>query len=165
MPPDRATDHYVGRGVEQVIQAPYVAYNVRMLGCILPACPADLNETLTRHLNVTADGSLEFSTTIPYVLFYYAEVPYIGSATNSDKPLGGSPEREAAFVIFAQEKKSDKLYAYFPYMFVTVGSAMAAGREVYGFPKQLAKISAGTHGRLPAPRLTFWDRIRLWFAR
>ncbi len=85
---------------------------------------------------------------IPGVVFAIAPIEATRSLTEPDAGYGYTPETEVAFWMLVGRGrgegdawKLDALMWFLPYVFVDVPTTMATGREVYGYPKELAYLT------------------------
>jgi hypothetical protein len=144
---------YVPRGGEQVFSQPLELRQVRFTSFLFHADTAALQGLCDRYLNGPSGGALRYRPLLPRVLLGVADVGRVFPIDSPDHLKGWVPEIDIAFwVPVARYTKhlgisfTERLAWFLPYVFVNNSWACAAGREVYGFPKEM--------GRLQVPRRT-----------
>jgi len=135
---------YINRGGEQVLPQPYAAERVAYYGFILPADAEAIRTHVCDPLfNTPSGGAVDFRPVGGWALLTFDNLARLASAEAPASTYGWFEEREAAIWVLVEERTSGQLYWTIPYIFVDNSYAMAAGREVYGFPK--------AHGRIQLP--------------
>ena len=132
---------YVERGGDLVYPPPYLARNVTNYAFFLEADQSRLEELFAKLFARPSAGEIDIRPIGGEVMLSVALL----SAVNSTEPphcdmSAGGTEVEVAFWATGREVRTDRLVLVTPYMFVDSGAAMAAGREIFGFPKQDAEI-------------------------
>lgn len=146
-PPPGSLPAYVDRGGELVLRSPYTMRATRLFIFGLKACYEALSALCERYLNAPISAAL-YRPAIPYVLIGCADISTIRSDHAADRNKGQISELEIALWIPLwggrttehQGFIAERLVWFSPYIFVDNSLTMAAGREIYGFPKQLASI-------------------------
>jgi len=134
---------YVERGGRQVWQPPYEAKTAQLLGMVFKGDTAKIDALLQRDLVLPAGGHVDYRCAHPHVAVVCAQFERIQSREDPDHDKGYIPEREVSIWCLAADMKADeKLVWYLPYVFTDNGPAVAAGREVYGYPKCQAGFDA-----------------------
>lgn len=119
-----------------------------------------LQKVCDNWFNIPSGGAVRYEPLLPVVLVSFARYASSAPASPPFDQWGFVPYHEAIFSIFAVRLKkvggiwlAEHVGALVPYIFVDDTIAMAAGREVYGMPKTMAKIGLpeGPH----APDLEF----------
>jgi hypothetical protein len=151
MIPENLPD-YVERGGRQVWRPPYTASGVRkdtasgatessgakLFGFVLDAEPTAIDELLERDFNEPAYGGVDYRCAHSSVIVIFAEIDRLASDDPRDERRGYLSEREVSvWCLAADVTAGNRLVWYLPYVFVDAGQAVASGREVYGYPKQI----------------------------
>jgi hypothetical protein len=144
---------YVEHGGEIACRHPADALGSRMYGFVLNADRDRLDEYCDRCFNDPTGGEEQWTAVGNQVLLNFVDIPTMGSTDTGDVYLGVTHEREAAIWFPVYEPGRDAVAWAIPYMFVDSGFALAGGREVYGFPKQLGTLNIPLGPNAP-PELT-----------
>jgi hypothetical protein len=104
-----------------------------------------LQQMYDRYLNGPCGGLVEYEPAGPLVVLNFTTLNHVGALTPPDSQRGYFLENEVAIWSLGYDSRHERYSTFVPYMFVDQGSAMAMGREVYGFPKQLGVVT------LPGP--------------
>ena len=131
---------YVERGGECVYCPPGVATGVQMFAFILRGDTASLQEMFDRYLNTPSRGAVQFEPAGDLFVLNFTTLDHVGALTPPDIERGYFTESEMAIWTLGYDRVSDTYATFVPYMVVDQGAAMAMGREVYGFPKQLGVV-------------------------
>ena len=133
---------YVLRGGELVFQVPYAARNATQFIFLLRADAARLAATFARDFGTPSGGAVEVRPAMGLVILSASRIPTIKSAAPPDSELGGGiSELEVAFLTVGIDVRRRRPVVCVPYLFVDSGMAVAAGRELFGLPKQHGFIS------------------------
>jgi hypothetical protein len=132
---------YVEHGGEIACRHPADALNSRMYGFVIDASRELLDAYCDRCFNDPTGGEEQWRAVSDQVLLNFVDIPTMGSTDPEDAQLGVTHEREAAIWFPVYEPRRNRLAWAIPYMFVDSGLALAGGREVYGFPKQLGTLT------------------------
>lgn len=139
---------YVEHGGEVVARNPYLAEHAQMYNLLVRADTGRLARHLDRCFTEPSGGAVELRPLGPYVVLNLNVTPRLSSESD-DRHLGRVPETEVS--IWVPAVHGDRIVWAVPYIFVDNGAALSAGREVYGFPKQLARIKVkGPPGGAPS---------------
>ena len=129
---------------------PIVAREVRLDGFLVPCDPAALQRRIDRDLNAACDHALHFRVVSHLALVYCADLPKVSHTDPAWKSRGTLPEKESAvWILVAQVRQRgpatvvERIGWYVPYMLVDSGQALVAGRELFGFPKELGWTHLG----------------------
>jgi hypothetical protein len=144
---------YVEHGGEIACRHPADALGSRMYGFVIPARRDRLGAYCDRCFNKPTRGEEQWRAVSDQVLLNFVDIPTMGSTDEEDEKLGVTHEREAAIWFPVYEPRRNRLAWAIPYMFVDSGLALAGGREVYGFPKQLGRLNIPVGDSAP-PKLT-----------
>lgn len=138
---------YVVRPGVQTFAPPILAKDTRMQSFALRADAAALDKMCDRFLNEPGRGQtdLEFRPLGDIVMLANAPMAHISVTDPIDSKKGWMRETDVAFwVPVAGGRRQEgqwraEMVAWFlPYVWVDVSTAVATGREVYGFPKELS---------------------------
>lgn len=140
---------YVGIGGNVEYSPPITAEGVRMYGFLLPADRHHLDRAFEARFNEPSGGAVMTVSAMPFVLFYVSVIPNIRLREN----VGWYAERETGVMMFGLDLTHDRLFTTLDYLFVDSGQAMANGREIFGFPKQIGDFS-GDDGWLVDPTVS-----------
>lgn len=141
---------YVEHGGEIACRHPADAIDTRMYGFVLDADKKRLDAFCDRCFNDPSGKAEHWTAASAHVLLNFVDIPTMGSTDLLDRQLGVCHEKEAAIWFPIVDRKRNRFAWAIPYMFVDSGMAMAGGREVYGFPKQLGTIDIPRDGDAPA---------------
>jgi hypothetical protein len=135
---------YVERGGRQVWRPPYTADGADLYGFVVQADPAAIDLLLDRDLVEPARGAVDYRCAQPRIVVVFASIAALASDDSRDSQRGYLSELEVSVWCLAAEVSAEnRLVWYLPYVFVDSGQASASGREVYGYPKQVASFDAG----------------------
>lgn len=127
---------YLERGGEQVFQPPYVAEGVQFFGFVVKADQTKLQAICDRYLNGPS-GTQDFVPLLARVMFVFNKLGKLYAKSPPDRNRGWYSEQEGAVWMPVWDKKRATPVWYHPYMVVDSSYAMAMGREIYGFPKEI----------------------------
>jgi hypothetical protein len=148
MIPENLPD-YVERGGRQVWRPPYTARRATLFGFVLDADPAAIDSLLERDFNEPAGGAVDYRCAHGSVIVIFAEIDELASEDPRDEKRGYLSEREVSlWCLAADVTAGSRLVWYLPYVFVDAGQAIASGREVYGYPKQVGLFEKEFPARL-----------------
>ena len=150
---------FVEHGGEIACRHPADAIDSRLYGFVLEADRERLDEYCERLFNVPSGGTEKWRAVGSEVLLNFVDIPTMGSTDVLDRRLGVCHEREAAIWFPIVDRKRGRFAWAVPYMFVDSALALAGGREVYGFPKQMATLEVPADHAAPQ-RLTI-DTVTL----
>jgi hypothetical protein len=138
---------YVERGGGIVLQHPYLQRGTRLVAWLFRSRYEALVELCDRYLNL--DGELAYRPLAPFVALISADIQRAGSESAADRAKGWMPERDVSFWVPVVAGRrlggvwlpaEPRLSWFLPYVWVDSGIAMAAGREVFGFPKEAGRL-------------------------
>lgn len=141
---------FIERGGDVVYAEPYLQTRARLFAFLLPADRQRVAALCNRYLNWT--GAHVFAPFVGHVALVFAAI----ESTFSTDPLyigrGTMSESDVSFWIPVRSSSPEAppLSWFLPYVWVDNGIAMAAGREVYGFPKQVATLTIPAAGAPPS---------------
>jgi hypothetical protein len=134
---------YVPRSGELVYAPPYDAFGTHVLAWALRADERRMNALLARYFNEPSGGAVDFRAAMPLVMLTLADIANLRPAEVPGNRQGFTREKEVAVWMPVIDAARDQLVWFHPYLFVDSGIAMAAGREVHGFHKQVGTITLG----------------------
>ena len=132
---------FVEHGGEIACRHPADAINSRMYAFVVDGDRHLLNQYCEVMYNRPSGGTENWRAAGSEVLLNFVDIPTMGSTDLLDRRLGVCAEREVAIWFPVIDTKRDRFAWAVPYMFVDSALALAGGREVYGFPKQMGTIS------------------------
>jgi hypothetical protein len=178
---------YTDRPGDQVFQPPYVADGVRLHVCFVKADVDTLNDVIDGSLNAALEsrspGASRFRATGQPIIFMFAEIDRMYSAadeymkiakgqTRPEEPA--DPRASLELLPFVPEVElgiwvpiSRLVYGhqqpgfYLPFVFNATPASVVTGREVFGYPKQLADFDRN----LPRPDPLTSVKMRTWHRR
>jgi hypothetical protein len=118
--------------------------------------PTALHRLCTRYLNEPLGVLDRFSPLLDVVFFSFTWIRWVTSQHSPYSEWGGSTELELAMWVPVRDAESPLTVRWFaPYMFVDSSMATWQGREIYGFPKEIARFEPDFSGDLQAPPVSF----------
>ncbi len=127
--------------------APFLLQGARFFTFVHTADQKKLQKVCDQWFNQPSGGKVYCQPLLPLVLVTFADYQKSGPDVKPFKDWGYVKYREVIFSIFTVRLKkegevwlADHIGALVPYIFVDDPLVMAAGREVYGMPKMMAKI-------------------------
>jgi uncharacterized protein with NAD-binding domain and iron-sulfur cluster len=139
---------YIEHGGTQVFRQPLVLRGAELRGFVLDADIGALGRLCERMLNVPAGGRARFVPLLPKALLVFAAMDAAASADTEQARWGFVSEIDVAFwvPVAVLEREGEvwevvDLAWYLPYVFVDNPWAMATGREIYGFHKELGRFT------------------------
>jgi hypothetical protein len=140
---------YVERGGEISYRHPAEADDIRMYGFVLDAD----RELLDRWCDLCFNGPSgvkRWGAAGSHVILNFVDVPTLRSVDRLDASLGVVREQETAIWLPVVDRDQNRMMWAIPYMFVNSDLAMVGGRETYGFPKQLGRMTIPRNQHAPA---------------
>ena len=138
---------FVPRGGEQVFCQPVELRQVRFTSFLFDADTAALQGVCDRYLNEPSGGGVRYRPLLPRVVLGVADIGRVFPIQSPDERKGWVSEIDVAFWMpVARQSKilglsfTEEVAWFLPYVFVDNAWAVAAGREVYGFPKELGQF-------------------------
>jgi acetoacetate decarboxylase len=130
---------YVDRGGRQVWRPPYMARDTEVFGFVVECRREAIDRLLRRDLVEPSGGAVDYRCARERVAILFARIGRLASADHRDTLRGYVSELEVSvWCLAADVLAGGRLVWYLPYVFVDSGQAAASGREVYGYPKQMA---------------------------
>jgi uncharacterized protein with NAD-binding domain and iron-sulfur cluster len=134
---DPSLPAYITSG--QLMAVPPLRMRTDLSMFLLEASPGPLEALCDRYLNLPG-SPVRYRPLSPHVVLYCSTA----DTAPVDDPIGWCPERDFGFwlPVVGQARDEDPRYAVFtPYLWVDSGVAMMGGREVYGFAKELGRLT------------------------
>jgi acetoacetate decarboxylase len=144
---------YVDRGGEAVWRQPSKLYDARIFGFGVRV-PADQQQALLKtFVNDIVDKSdstygskklvLQPCDLVDLVMLLFVDYKRITSGDPNDSKLGGTTYREFLLMQLAisDDAEFPELDWFIPYICLDADAPRLGGREIFGYPKQLAKIT------------------------
>ncbi len=132
---------YVTRN-DQTLPQPFLLRNIRLYGLVLPADVDSIQRNVCdRYFNIPSGGTERFRPASSSVILAFSHIEAIRSTGQPYADYGYFPEQEIGFWVPLVDEKRQRLCWTLPYLFVDNPVAVAAGREIYGFPKQMGRMN------------------------
>ena len=128
---------FIGLGGTVEYSPPIVVKGCRMYAFVMPADRAALDRAFHARFTEPSQGAVMAVSAAPFVMFYASVIPAITLRDN----VGWYRERETGVLMFGVDLVTNRLFTTLDYLFVDSGQAMANGREIFGFPKHLGRLS------------------------
>ena len=132
---------FIERGGDVVYAEPYLQERVRLYSFLLPVDLRRIAALCDRYLNWT--DQLRFEPVLGHVALVFAAIESTFSTDPDYIGRGTMSESDVSFwlPVRSSSPSAPSLSWFMPYIWVDNGIAMAAGREVYGFPKEVGKLT------------------------
>jgi hypothetical protein len=113
---------------------------------VLDASKASMQKLVDDLLKPATLGRVSYEVAAPATLVTFMDVARCGSTPEN---IGWLPVRECEFWVPLVERRtaapqSERLVMWAPYIFINGDIGLATGREVWGWPKSLARITVAT---------------------
>jgi hypothetical protein len=148
---------FVPRGGEQVFCQPLELRDVRFTSFLFHADVQALQAVCDRYLNDPSGGAVHYRPLLPRVLLGVADIGRVFPIDSPDEGKGYVSEIDIAFWMPVARYTThlgvsfiERVAWFLPYVFVDNSWACAAGREVYGFPKEMGTFRVPRHSTDPA---------------
>ena len=132
---------YVERGGELVTRQPFDARDVSLYVFVLRADRLLLELWCEQTFERPSAGIMRYVPIGGNVLLVLANIGELRSSGPPDDRLGRVSEQELGVWVPVFDRWRGRAAWTLPYMFVDEPAVSAGGREIYGFPKQLAEVS------------------------
>jgi hypothetical protein len=134
---------YVEGPSNVIKRLPYVGFNATLQGFLFKAKRNLLQHVCDQMLNTPSRGAVKFRAVSSHVFVSALYQPRVQSDDPIDRTTGYVQEIDLALWILTFGGRSDSMTSWslrwMPvWLFVDTGSAIAAGREVFGYPKHQA---------------------------
>ena len=135
---------YFEFGNRLVGHGPYLHSKVKLHSFGLEADKARIQLLLDRMFAEPSGGEMHYRALSSKIFVTFANIGEVRSDTEPNR--GFLPEVDVAMWIIAMRKNNPLRLRWIPvYLFVDSAPAMGAGREVYGFPKQIGRFEIPGH--------------------
>ena len=141
------TARFVERSAEQCHLQPFVCDDISMFGFFLKGERAPLQAFVDKCLNEPTGGATDYRVLSDLVLCTFADVRIGTSTQPPDSQQGYIPELSCTFWIPTaayEGGEAVRMAQFVPYIIVDNAWSMAAGREIYGFPKEIGTFTLPT---------------------
>jgi hypothetical protein len=146
---------YVERGGQQVWRPPASARQVDLYGFVIAADRACIDSLLQRDLVHPSGAAVDYRCAHHHLIVTFGTIGRECSLDPIDSKRGYIAEREVSVWCLAADMHSGRLLWYLPYIFTDSEQTVATGREIFGYPKQLAYFDEDYPSRLgPAGGVT-----------
>ena len=140
---ERVLPSYVEGPANVIKRLPYVGFNATLQGFLFKAKRNSLQHVCDQMLNAPSRGAVKFRAVSSHVFVSALYQPRVQSDDPIDRTTGFVQEIDLALWILTFGGRSDSMTSWslrwMPvWLFVDTGSAIAAGREVFGYPKHQA---------------------------
>ncbi|AXR59692.1 hypothetical protein [Leptospira mayottensis] len=122
---------YIVRGGEQELPPPYHMKQVEFYAFCIQGNQNAIQSIVDRDLNGPASGKMHYSAFTDKLFLVFAKQQYLVPGND----CGWVKETDVGFWIPLFAKDPFRIRFYQPYLFVDIPTAMATGREIYGFHK------------------------------
>ncbi|TGL73941.1 hypothetical protein [Leptospira yasudae] len=123
--------NYIVRGGEQELPPPYQMKQVEFYSFCIEGNRNAIQSIVDRDLNGPANGTAHYSAFTDKLFLVFAKQQYLVPGND----CGWVEETDVGFWIPLFAKDPLRIRFYQPYLFVDIPTAMATGREIYGFHK------------------------------
>lgn len=150
-----ARPRYVHRWKDSGSLQPFDASNAKMLGFLFEGTREALADLCERHLNRDPTRQVEFEPVTHHVLMTFSNIESVTATLPPFSNYGRNPELELTVWILVRQRGTvlPKLFA--PYCLLNNPLAVQHGREIYGFPKEMARFPSWTQDDLRVEAYTF----------
>lgn len=137
---------YIERGGEQVPPHPFRLDDVTLTSFAFRVDRGRVAALCERQLNAATSNQFRYRPALPIAVAYFASTP----ATEPADRRGSTPESELALWLPLLADNPRRVVWFAPYLFVDSCYPLLAGRDVYGFPKALARFELPSMSEQPA---------------
>lgn len=135
---------YIFRDGGMIFAPPYLQADAFLSGWLVPSDKAAQQALLDRTVNrALAGGSLRYHAVFPRLMLSFADIRQVSSLDPQHRDFGYVTEKDVTIWFLAAAKQGhtiQRLVWFLPYIWVDNPLAVVVGREVFGFPKQLASM-------------------------
>jgi uncharacterized protein with NAD-binding domain and iron-sulfur cluster len=117
---------------------PFRIFGNYMWSFVFPADLTCLERLVHSTLNCDPSGRIAYTPYLPYVMFGFSALDFVQAATPPFSECGGGYEYELAIWVPVRRRGSLTPMLFTPYIFVNNPLAVLQGREIFGFPKEMA---------------------------
>ncbi|EMJ95355.1 hypothetical protein [Leptospira alstonii] len=123
--------NYIVRGGEQELPPPYSMKRVELYAFCIQGNRHAIQSIIDRDLNEPASGRTHYTAFADEIFLVFAKQRYLVPGNQ----CGWVEETDVGFWIPLFATDPSRIRFYQPYLFVDIPTAMATGREIYGFHK------------------------------
>lgn len=140
---------YIDRPDEMSVRAPYAMHGVSLDAWAMRGETPRVQSLVDRYLNAPTDDALQVRVMGPWVFLVVAFLDAVGSIDPVHRHRGVMSEVDVAVWVPVTWRRGAQRSRgwYLPWMFVDSGPAAASGREIFGFPKNVATMRADRDAR------------------
>jgi hypothetical protein len=141
---DDALPRYIDRPDEMAVRAPYGMKGVTLHAWPARADGAAAQRLVDRYLNAPSNDSLQVRVSAPWVFVVAAFLDRVGSIDTAHRHRGVMSEVDVGVWVPVTWRHGNATRRgwYLPWIFVDSGPATVSGREILGFPKNVASMEA-----------------------
>ncbi len=141
-----AATAFIQRGGDVVYAEPYLQTQTRLFSFLVPVDQQRIAAMCNRYLNWT--GKYVFAPLVGHVALVFAAIDATFSTDPAYLGRGTMSESDVSFwvPVRSSSPSAPPLSWFLPYIWVDNGIAMAAGREVFGFPKEVGTLTIPAAG-------------------
>jgi len=139
--------HYVNRYQLDGSLQPFAAYGAEMFGFVFNGTPDALTSLVDRYLNRAPANQFRYQPLVPEVLFAFTSTKWMTATNPPFSRCGGAGELELTVWVVVQELNSGTIALFTPYTLLDNPLAVLQGREIYGFPKEMARFPTWEKGQ------------------
>jgi uncharacterized protein with NAD-binding domain and iron-sulfur cluster len=145
---DDALPRYIDRPDEMAVRAPYGMRGVTLHAWPVRADGAATQRLVDRYLNAPSDDALRVRVSAPWVFVVAAFLDAVGSIDTAHRHRGVMSEVDVGVWVPVtwQRRGVTRRGWYLPWIFVDSGPATVSGREIFGFPKNVAAMTTTRDG-------------------
>ena len=133
------------KALPQVFSAPHLGRSVRLYEFLLPATAPALQRVCDTLFNIPSGGAVRYEPLMPLVCLSYLDSVKLSAADPPQSLVGWFHERDAVFwfpAVTTTTATGATAVSVVPlYAFVDQPQALITGREVQGWPKELATLT------------------------
>ena len=139
---------YIDRGMLDVAPPPWRCEDIHMYAFYLASNREALQKLCDARLNHPTGGAVDYRPTTDFILLTFQSLKDLHSTAPGHLETSRLDELEAGFWIFVRDHKAtenddrENWACFVPFIFTDNDLAVAAGREIFGFPKQQAAVAA-----------------------
>lgn len=117
---------------------PFSADHARMHGFLFEGMREAIRDLCARHLDRSAFGGPAWEPLSHFVLVTFTQIDGVIATDEPFRSFGRNPERELTFWVPVRKRGTAHLAMFTPYCLLDNPLAVQHGREIYGFPKEMA---------------------------
>jgi hypothetical protein len=126
-----------------------------MLGFLFAGRREALQDLCDRQLNRDPAGRVAFEPFTHHVLVTFTDIAWVSATNRPFRDFGRNPEHELTVWVLVKRRGELLPKLFPPYCLLDNPLAVQHGREIYGFPKEMARFPAWTDDDLRAEAYAF----------